>query len=134
MKIYTSYFGNLKKLGEAHIMPISIARWKPRFYKGVSMYSVAPTCYMLSDECDDNEYLKLYDEILHKRGAKSIIDEIEQLAKGRDVALLCYEKPDDFCHRHLLADFLNNELNIGIKEFYNEVKEHDKHGVQLTLF
>lgn len=22
------------------------------------------------------------------------------------IALLCYEKPDDFCHRHLVADWL----------------------------
>ena len=27
--------------------------------------------------------------------------------KDIDIALLCYEKPDDFCHRHLVADWLN---------------------------
>ena len=25
--------------------------------------------------------------------------------------LLCYEKPSDFCHRHLVADWINKELN-----------------------
>lgn len=24
-----------------------------------------------------------------------------------DIALICYEKPTDFCHRHLVADWLN---------------------------
>ena len=23
------------------------------------------------------------------------------------IALICYEKPTDFCHRHLVADWLN---------------------------
>ena len=30
---------------------------------------------------------------------------------------MCYEKPGDFCHRHLLADFLNENLGLDIKEF-----------------
>lgn len=117
MEIYTSYFGNLRYLRKACIMPIGIARWKPRFYDGVSMFSVAPTRYMLSDACSQEEYLKLYDEILRSRGAQNILNEIESIAKGSNVALLCYEKPSDFCHRHLLADFLNKELGLNIREF-----------------
>ena len=27
--------------------------------------------------------------------------------KDIDIALVCYEKPGDFCHRHLVADWLN---------------------------
>lgn len=117
MEIYTSYFGNLKALHKAGVMPIGIARWKPRFYEGVNMFSVAPTRYMLSDDCEREEYLELYDEILRKRGAQSILGEICTIAQGRNVALLCYEKPGDFCHRHLLADFLNKELGLNIREF-----------------
>lgn len=117
MEIYTSYFGNLKRLSAAGIMPIGIAKWKPRFYEGVNMLSVAPTRYMLSDECEHDEYIELYNEILCKRGANSIMNEICSIAKGRNVALLCYEKPGDFCHRHLLADFLNKELGLNIREF-----------------
>ncbi|MBR6262720.1 MAG: DUF488 domain-containing protein [Prevotella sp.] len=117
MEIYTSYFGHLKKLGAAGIKPIGIARWKPHFYNGVNMFSVAPTRYMLSDDCDEEEYLVLYDEMLKRLGAKRILQEIESLSGGRNVALLCYEKPGDFCHRHLLADFLNKELGLNIREF-----------------
>ena len=117
MEIYTSYFGNQKNLRKAGIMPIGIARWKPRFYNGVCMYSVAPTTYMLSDMCGQEEYVELYNEILRKRGAHNILNEINALAQGRDVALLCYEKPGDFCHRHLLADYLNKELGLNICEY-----------------
>lgn len=24
---------------------------------------------------------------------------------GKDICLICYEKPNDFCHRHLVADW-----------------------------
>lgn len=26
---------------------------------------------------------------------------------SEDIALICYEKPSDFCHRHLVAEWLN---------------------------
>lgn len=132
MEIYTSYFGNMKRLSAAGIMPIGIARWKPRFYNGVNMFSVAPTRYMLSDACGQEEYIKLYNEILRSRGAQNILNEIESIAKGRNVALLCYEKPGDFCHRHLLADFLNKELGLNISEY--EAPAQPPQRKQPTLF
>ena len=27
--------------------------------------------------------------------------------KNFDIVLLCYEKPDEFCHRHLVAEWFN---------------------------
>lgn len=32
------------------------------------------------------------------------------------IALICYEKPSDFCHRHLVADWLNKH-GIKVEEF-----------------
>ena len=37
----------------------------------------------------------------------------------KDVALVCYEKPSDFCHRHLVADWLNKN-GFECKEFVGE--------------
>lgn len=34
---------------------------------------------------------------------------IEDIAEGQDVALVCFEAPGCFCHRHILADYLNIE-------------------------
>ena len=34
----------------------------------------------------------------------------------KDVVLLCYEKPPQFCHRHLVAKWLEKELNIKVEE------------------
>lgn len=95
------------------------------------MFSVAPTRYMLSDDCGQEEYVKLYDGILRRLGAQNILNEINSIARGRNVALLCYEKPGDFCHRHLLADFLNKELGLNIREFEAQETKKPK---QTSLF
>ena len=132
MKIYTSYFGNIKRLKEAGVMPVCISKWKPKFYQGSVMSSVAPTRYMLSDECSTEEYIKLYEGILTRLGANNIYNEIKSISKGNDVALICYEKPGDFCHRHLLSDFLNRNLNLDISEFVSV--EPKKQIIQTSLF
>jgi hypothetical protein len=45
--------------------------------------------------------------------ADKVIDDLNMLilkdginCKGKDIALVCYEKPEDFCHRHLVAEWL----------------------------
>lgn len=134
MKIYTSYFGNLRKLRENNIVPVSIARWKPKFYEGATMLSLAPTVYMLK-QASEEEYLKMYDDILHKLDLKEITKSLYYLGGGNDIALLCYEKPGDFCHRHLLADFLNKN-GYEVSEFGVEKKEEKKEPeyIQTSLF
>jgi len=33
------------------------------------------------------------------------------------MVLLCYEKPGSFCHRHLVAAWLNLHLSLDVQEF-----------------
>ena len=42
MKIYTSYFAKAAILRKAGIVPIGVALWPPRFFRGISMKQVAP--------------------------------------------------------------------------------------------
>jgi len=43
----------------------------------------------------------------------NIKEKLEAIANGKDIILCCYEKPGDFCHRHILNDMINGngELN-----------------------
>lgn len=108
MKIYTSYFSNLKEIKKENIVPVNIALWPPRFYNGKSLRYVAPTRSILKETKSDEEYIIRYkNEILAHLDINSLLHDIETLAEGHDVALLCYEKPGELCHRHLLADFMN---------------------------
>lgn len=118
MKIFTSYFGNSRKLKEAGVNMICVAIGIPRFIAGIpQMLNVCPTRYMVSGPCSREEYLKLYDRILASQDANQVVKQIEMLSGGKDVALCCYEKPGDFCHRHILAKWITENTGIEITEF-----------------
>jgi len=72
---------------------------------------LAPSWELVRD-CKDGkiskeEYTKIYTEsILAPLPAKELYTYIEsKFPVGEDITLLCYEKPSDFCHRHLVADW-----------------------------
>lgn len=118
MRIFTSFFGRTAQLQRSGIVPIGIALWLPRWYSGKSMKSVAPTAYMVKGDITQERYVELYNrEILGRLRVEDVVREIETLSEGRDAALLCYEKPCDFCHRHLLADWLTRESGLVVEEF-----------------
>lgn len=131
MKIYTSYFGNSRALAKDGIMEISIARYSPKWFNGPRYTTVAPTGYMLSGACSHDEYLRRYDDILRHLNPQEVISSIETIARGRDVALCCYEKPGDFCHRHLLSEWLRKN-GYDVKEW--EPEEKPEKVQQLSLF
>lgn len=118
MKIYTSYFAKAATLRKAGIVPIGVALWPPRFFRGISMKQVAPRCYMLDDRLTDEEYIRMYrNDVLRLVDARSFIQDLERASRGMDVALCCFEKPGDFCHRHILAKWLNEQTGIEVVEF-----------------
>ena len=115
MKIYTSYFAKAAILRKAGIVPIGVALWPPRFFRGISMKQVAPRRYMLDDRLTDEEYIRMYrNDVLRLVDARSFIQDLERASRGMDVALCCFEKPGDFCHRHILAKWLNEQTGIEV--------------------
>lgn len=117
MRIYTSYFGNAKKLNGAGIRIICVAIGRPRYMSVPQLINVAPTRYMIGRGCSHEEYLRLYDGILSRQDANQVVKQIEFLSGGKDVALCCYEKPGDFCHRHILAKWITDNTGIKVEEF-----------------
>lgn len=116
--IYTSYFGKLscKSLPD-NIIPISICAKVPGWYHGFQYKKLAPKYdfFMKWKKDHDNEhYIKCFNEqVLDKLNASQVIMELknlvgENLWNNHDICLICYEKPKDFCHRHLVAEWLNN--------------------------
>lgn len=135
MKIYTSYFGNSKKLQQAGIKVIGISLYPPRWFNGISLKQVAPTKSILfANGQTQEEYTRRYrSEVLSQQDMQQFLKTVEQVSGGQDVALCCYEKPEDFCHRHILADWIKEKLGIEISEYgYTPKKEPDY--VQGSLF
>ena len=128
MKIYTSYFAKGKTLRAQNIVLINIALYPPPNAKCANLQCVAPTHSILFDKYKtDDRYTHRYQkEVLDKLDAHKVLEQIIRLSNGRDVALCCYEKPDDFCHRHILAEWLTEKTGVKIEEFgrvNSEVKQ-----------
>jgi uncharacterized protein YeaO (DUF488 family) len=64
---------------------------------------------------DSKEYEKRFRAILKKLSARSLYKELTA-TYGPDVTLLCYEKPTDFCHRHIVASWFEDEVGVKIPE------------------
>lgn len=117
MKLYTSYFANARALAKENVMMVGIALYPPRGYQGLSLREVAPTYSILKMTHSDEEYTRRYKaEILAPLDVAAFVEKVRQLSGGRDVALCCYEKPGEFCHRQLLAEHLR-ERGMEIEEF-----------------
>lgn len=135
MKIYTSYFAKAATLRQAGIVPIGIALWPPRFFRGVSMSQVAPRRYMLNDQLTDEEYTSMYrNDVLRLVDARAFVRQLEEAGHGMDVALCCFEKPGDFCHRHILAQWLTEQIGIEVKEYGVSDKPEAPKPEQASLF
>lgn len=125
--IYTTYFAKLRRL-PPNIIPISICGKAPDGYKGLQYKKLAPKYdFFVQYKEDGNQehYVKCYAErVTGVLNAKEVVAELyEKLSeedKGKDIALVCYEKPDDFCHRHLVADWLN-ENGYECKEYEENI-------------
>lgn len=113
--IYTSYFAKLKSLPD-NIIPISICGKAPDWYTGLQYKKLAPKYkfFMEWKENHDNDYyIKCFNEqVLNKLNATDVVLDFSRICYGynveeNDIALICYEKPTDFCHRHLVSDWLN---------------------------
>ena len=77
---------------------------------------------MLKDENQTQEqYIERYNRlVLGTLRVENVVRDIERLSGGRDAALLCYEKPGDFCHRHLLAKWITEESGVEVKEWMTD--------------
>ncbi|MDD4931811.1 MAG: DUF488 family protein [Candidatus Colwellbacteria bacterium] len=126
--IYTSYFANVKRL-PINIIPISVCGKAPEWFKGFEYRKLGPKYGFFQEwkRNHDNEfYTKHYkEEVLKYLTQWEVITELYMMTQYRDIALVCYESPDKFCHRHLIADWLNMILR------YDKVKEWE---AQLPLF
>lgn len=131
MKIFTSYFGNIRHLKKEGITPVNIAIVTPAWYKGAECKILAPRLNMLN--LPPERYLPLYMGILSKLNAAEIIYGLEKMADGRDIALICYEK-DGFCHRHLVAQWIQDETRIRVEEYRPMVVKKNIVVTQQSLF
>lgn len=124
----TGNFAKLKEYIEAGYTPVSIARYAPPFYHGIEYKILAPSYDCLNDykygehKGNTDIFLGRYMSELAKLDAKEVVKVLEELTNVKEdkIILLCFEKPEDFCHRHLAAAWLHNCAAIDCKEYEND--------------
>lgn len=112
--IYTSYFAMLRNFPD-DVVPIAICLKVPDWYKGIQYKKLAPKydffVQYLKDKNEEHYVDCFKKQVTGVLKADDIVNEIRSLLpapdKDKDIVLLCYEKPSDFCHRHLVAEWLN---------------------------
>lgn len=111
--IYTSYFAKIKELDLDGLVPITICGSVPHNYYGAHYPKLAPRWNFFSKwlETEDNDYyIKNYNDlVLSKLKPEEVYKDLYNLAgETSNFAMICYETPNKFCHRHLVSRWLSD--------------------------
>lgn len=117
--LYTTYFSKLKTLAY-DISPVSICGKAPDWYDGPQYKKLAPKWGFFQEwkqNRDNVFYVRCFNEqVLGGLDARQVYNELTALTGSTDIALVCYERPEDFCHRHIVANWFRM-YGIPIKEW-----------------
>ena len=121
MEIHTSYFARVKALQErGYDNLICVAGYAPKFFydtPNARFYpDLAPRKSWFLEwrnkHLSNDWYIERYNEtVLDKLNPLKVVEEL-----GNNAVMLCYEKPGDFCHRHLIADWIAKNTGIQVDE------------------
>ena len=122
--IFTGYYAKLSQYKNLGLEPIAISGKRPDFYDGLYYSEFAPrweTFKKWKDKDITNEgYAEEYRKYLDTLDKEEIKKDFKPYMNSpkNHVILLCYEKPSDFCHRHILAKWLFENIGIEVAEYY----------------
>jgi len=119
--IYTSNYARQANNPRA----FGISAVTPDWFNGYTLPKLAPTMGMVSKIKDGGnnynaeDYTKDYIELLEERGidAEELVNSLPN-----EAMLLCYESPGDFCHRHVLTKWIQEQTGVIIPEWKNIVE------------
>lgn len=112
------FTGNYEECKVGNLISISGDRGKSVGFKGKAIPELAPKRAFWNiwhdniGKIPEEENNRYYIEQYYKQVLSKV--DIEELLKDeKDPILLCFEKGQDFCHRHVLAEYI--EMTYGIK-------------------
>lgn len=93
---------------------VAITAYKPKFFNGPTYPSLAPSKSLLARYkaglTDETEYETEFRAHLATLDPQKVWDDLQ----GK--VLLCYERPGDFCHRHIVAAWIKETLGFEVPE------------------
>ena len=137
MRLYTSYYANIKNIPADYLM-VGISQFCPDWLKEnqpdnflfVKGNFLAPTIELLNDiksgKISRDVYTERYEQQIDNffkmcHCYKDIQDWYQKLDdefsdRYSAIVFLCYEKPSDFCHRHILREIFAHKYMIRVDE------------------
>jgi len=113
--IYTSYYANRK----CKFTKVAISLYPPKWFIGHTMSMLAPPQHIFNMRQDRAKYTNAFNDYLESLSLIEINDGL-RLYDFENVALCCFEslrKPGEWCHRTIVAEFLNRTFNLNIQEY-----------------
>lgn len=152
MKLYTSCYSNFSKFPSSWLC-IGISRYTPKEFCTTDIQNylytpnniLAPSKELLEDikngRINQEEYTKRYFEELgvrirslgYSNSNEYFATMISEFSKEpwEAIVFLCYEKPNEFCHRHLLSALMRKN-GFDIQEWYPQSKVQSKEDLSIS--
>jgi len=115
-RLYTSHFNSGEWETE---YAVAISGKSPPWYNGAEFKELAPKFWFFEKykrDGDEGFYREQYQqEVLSHLDPEEVYNRL-----GQNSVLLCWEKPGEFCHRRIVADWLTNALDIEVIEIGEE--------------
>lgn len=121
MNLYTSYFAKVKQLQESGFNNlVCVAGYAPKFFYDTPNARFYPDLAprrgwfweWKNGHLSNDWYIAKYNEtVLSKLNPEKVVEDL-----GDNAVMLCYEKPGDFCHRHLIADWIAKNTGMTVEE------------------
>lgn len=90
---------------------VAISRGVPKWYTGKRCLDLAPATWKLVREKDEGIFRAAFLEQLEQLDAASVVSSL-----GDDAILLCWEAPGKFCHRRVVAEWIEQETGLLVPE------------------
>lgn len=109
LSLQTSYFARTRMISPEFVQ-CSIALYPPRWFKGHQYTKLAPSISLLEDYryhgLSKELYTDRYMTQLNELDPQRVYQEMLELAQGNPLLWFCWERSNEFCHRHLAATWL----------------------------
>jgi len=114
--IFTSNFKIAGHLPQA----VAISRGLPRGWRGRVYRPLAPS-WALVKITDPQQFIRLYrTQVLDRLNAGQVLTDLG----GDDFVLLCWEPPGEFCHRQVVAAWLQAQVGVVVEELNPRLRRH----------